>query len=54
MREVNGRKRLAVDLSEPLGLIESLTSRLEPVDADIGSLWNDMGEGIGALSNDLE
>ncbi len=31
----DGRTRLAVDLSEPLGLIENLTSRLELADAEI-------------------
>jgi hypothetical protein len=35
LRQVNGRTRLPVDLSEPLGLIESLTSRLELADAEI-------------------
>jgi hypothetical protein len=35
LRQVNGRMRMAVDLSETLGLIESLTSRLELADAEI-------------------
>ncbi len=35
MRQVNGRTRMAVDLSEPLGLIESITSRIELADAEI-------------------
>ena len=38
---------MAVDLSEPMGLIESLTSRLDLADADIGALLNY----LGALSN---
>jgi len=42
-----------VDLSEPLVLIESLTSRLELADADIGALSSDLGGCIGALSNDM-
>ncbi len=29
LRQVNGRTRLAVDLNEPLALIESLTTRLD-------------------------
>ncbi len=56
LRQVNGRARLAVDLSEPLALIESLTSHLELTDADIGALSNSLVglEGdVGALSNDL-
>ena len=53
MRQVNRRTRLTVDLSEPMGLIESLTSRPEMADADIGALSNDMGKRIGALSNDM-
>jgi hypothetical protein len=35
LRQVNGRTRLAVDLNETLGLIGSLTSRLELADAEI-------------------
>ena len=42
-----------MDLSEPLGLIESLTSRLDLAAADIGALSNDLGGRIGALSNDM-
>jgi hypothetical protein len=38
LRQVNGRTRLTVDLSEPLGLIESLTTRLELTDGDLGAL----------------
>ncbi len=38
-----------MDLSEPLALIETLSSRLELTDADIG----DLGGRIGALSNDV-
>ncbi len=44
MRQVNGRTRLTVDLSEPPGLIESLTTRL---DNNVDGLSN----AIGALSN---
>jgi hypothetical protein len=46
LRQVNGRTRLAVDLSEPLALIESLTTRL---DYNVDGLSND----IDALSNNL-
>jgi hypothetical protein len=42
LRQVNGRTRLTVDLSEPLGLIESLTTRLELTDADLGALQGDV------------
>ena len=49
LRQINGRTRLTVELNEPLGLIESLTSYLELADADIGALSNDTGERIGAL-----
>jgi len=53
LRQINRRTRRAVDLSKPMVLIESLTSRLEQADADIGALSNDLGGRIGALSNDL-
>ncbi len=46
LRQVNGRTRLAVDLSEPLGLIESLTNRL---DDNVDGLSN----AIDALSNNI-
>jgi hypothetical protein len=46
LRQVNGRTRLVVDLSEPLGLIESLSSRLED---EVDGLSN----AIDALSNDI-
>ena len=49
LRQVNGRTRLTVDLSEPLGLIESLTTRLEVTDADLGALQGD----VTAISNTL-
>ncbi len=56
MRRVNGLTRLAVDFSEPLGLIESLTTRLDDtVDGlsnDIEALSNNIGElevGFGEL-----
>ncbi len=56
LRRINGRTRLAVDLNEPLGLIESLKARLDD-DVDelsnaIESLSNNNGEldvGFGAL-----
>ena len=53
MRQVSGQTRPAVDLIEPRELIESLISRLDMADADIGALSNDLGGRIGALSNDL-
>ncbi len=56
MRRVNDRTRLAVDLGEPLAIIESLTSRLELTDADLGALSNSLvgPEGdVGALSRDV-
>ncbi len=42
MRQVNGRTRLTVDLSEPLGLIESLTTRLEVTDANLDAPQGDV------------
>jgi hypothetical protein len=42
LRQVNGRTRLTVDLSEPLGLIVSLIIRLEVTDADLGALQGDV------------
>ncbi len=42
LRQVNGRTRLAVDLSEPLALIESLPSHFELTDADISALLNSL------------
>ncbi len=38
MRQINGLTRLAMDLNEPLAVIESLTFRLELAHADIGAL----------------
>ena len=56
MRQVNGQTRLVVGFGEPLGLIESLSSRLEDeVDGlsnTIDALSDDIGElevGFGAL-----
>ncbi len=49
MRQVNGRTWLTVDLNEPLGLIESLTNRLEVTDAGLGALQGD----VTAISNTL-
>ena len=46
LRQVNRRMRLVIDLSEPLGLIESLSSRMND---EVYGLYN----AIGALSNNF-
>ena len=53
LRQVNGRTRLVMDLSEPLGLIESLSSRLDDevngLSNAIDPLSNEFGAHIGEL-----
>jgi hypothetical protein len=53
LRRVNGRTRVAVDLSEQLALVESLPTRLDDnVDGlsnAIDALSNDFGAHIGEL-----
>ena len=54
LRQINGRTRLTVDLSEPLGLLEDLSNRFEIRFDEVEGDIQGNGNGFLALSNNID